>query len=184
MGSKSPPNTLRQPYRLITDHNEKGEAVFSKAMPEEVPYVQINNDADFGLCYATKQTPVSFANKKDIETYSEYLKTPPGIMIPGGSVLRYVDVPPGLTSPMHRTVSLDYGVVVEGEVELILDSGETRIMKRGDVSVQRGTMHAWRNTSQTEWSRMLYILMEAEPFEVEGKKLGEDYGGLQVPPSS
>ena len=46
---------------------------------------------------------------------------------------------------MHRTVSLDYGVVLEGEVELVLDSGETRLMKRGDVSVQRGTNHAWRN---------------------------------------
>lgn len=46
---------------------------------------------------------------------------------------------PGLTSPMHRTVSLDYGVVLEGEVYLVLDSGEERLMRRGDISVQRGT---------------------------------------------
>lgn len=51
---------------------------------------------------------------------------------------------PGLLSPMHRTVSLDYGVVLEGEVELVLDSGETRVLKRGDVAIQRGTCHAWR----------------------------------------
>lgn len=79
---------------------------------------------------------------------------------------------------MHRTVSLDYGVVLEGEVELVLDSGETRLMRRGDVSVQRGTNHAWRNKSETEWARMLYVLVEAEPIVVEGKVLGEDYGGM------
>ena len=103
-----------------------------------------------------------------------------GIVIPGGTVLRYVDMRPGATSPMHRTVSLDYGVVLEGEVELILDSGEKRLMRRGDLSVQRGTIHEWRNTSETEWARMLYILQEAKPLEIGGRKLGEDYGGLQV----
>ncbi len=59
---------------------------------------------------------------------------------------------PGATSPMHRTVSLDYGVVLEGEVELVLDSGEVRLLKRGHVAVQRGTNHAWRNASKSEWA--------------------------------
>ena len=81
---------------------------------------------------------------------------------------------------MHRTVSLDYGVVLEGSVDLILDEGEVRTMHRGDVSVQRGTIHAWKNRSETEWARMLYILQDAKPLEFEGKVFGEDYGGLQV----
>ena len=85
---------------------------------------------------------------------------------------------PGLTSPMHRTVSLDYGVVVEGEVELILDSGETRILKRGDVCVQRATMHAWRNLSQTEWARMLDILQPTQALEISGVLLKEDLGTM------
>jgi quercetin dioxygenase-like cupin family protein len=84
---------------------------------------------------------------------------------------------------MHRTVSLDYGVVLDGNVELILDNGLTRTMQRGDMSVQRGTIHAWRNMSKTEWARMLYVLQDAKPLEVGGKSLGEDYGGLQVPDS-
>lgn len=79
---------------------------------------------------------------------------------------------------MHRTVSLDYGVVLEGEIEVVLDSGETRLLKRGDMAVQRGTMHAWRNTSKTEWARMLYFLQECEPIEAEGVKLSEDYGEM------
>lgn len=77
---------------------------------------------------------------------------------------------------MHRTVSLDYGVVLEGEVELVLDSGEVRLMKRGDVAIQRGTNHAWRNPSETKWSRMMYVLQEANEIKVGGKTLGEDYG--------
>ena len=78
---------------------------------------------------------------------------------------------------MHRTVSLDYGVVLEGEVELVLDSGATRILKRGAIAVQRGTNHAWRNPSTTRWARMLYVLQESKPLEINGKALGEDYGG-------
>ena len=78
---------------------------------------------------------------------------------------------------MHRTISLDYGVVIEGEVELILDSGVTQILKRGDLTVQRGTNHAWRNPSQTQWARMLYVLQEALPLSINGRRLGEDYGG-------
>lgn len=105
-------------------------------------------------------------------------------MIPGGTVLRMVDLPPGATSPMHRTVSLDYGIVLEGEIELILDKGATRLMKRGDMSVQRGTIHAWKNVSaEGKWARMLYILQECIPLEIAGQVLGEDYGGLQVPES-
>ena len=95
-------------------------------------------------------------------------------------MLRIVDIPPGLTSPMHRTSSLDYGVVLEGEVELVLDSGEKRVLRRGDTCVQRGTNHAWRNTSGAEWARMLYVLVEAGPVELEGGlKLEENLGGMQ-----
>jgi hypothetical protein len=90
---------------------------------------------------------------------------------------------------------LDYGVVLEGEVELILDSGETRVMKRGDVSVQRGTNHAWKNVTPDkidkegkkigQWARMLYVLLPAEEIEVEGKgKLGESVDGIGARPST
>jgi len=79
---------------------------------------------------------------------------------------------------MHRTESIDYGVVLEGEMELILDSGETRIMRRGDVCVQRGTMHAWKNVTANEgWARMLFSLVAAEKVVVGGKGLGEDLPG-------
>jgi quercetin dioxygenase-like cupin family protein len=87
---------------------------------------------------------------------------------------------------MHRTVSLNYGVVIHGSIELILDSGETRLMKPGDICVQRDTMHVWRNASETEWARILYVLQPSKPVVVVGDKaLEEDYGTMSgVPPSA
>lgn len=75
---------------------------------------------------------------------------------------------------MHRTQSLDYGVVIEGEVEMVLDNGVTTVMKRGDVAVQRGTNHGWRNCSKSEWARMFFVLQECEKVVVGGAELGED----------
>lgn len=189
---------LTHPKRFITTHDESGKAIFSSDLPEEIPFQQIPNDAIFSLCWATNQTPVEMSGDTDVDTYSsksvvllgkrpdfwpDYLEKLPGVMIPGGTVLRLVDMPPGAASPMHRTVSLDYGVVLEGSVELILDDSVSRVMERGDISIQRGTIHAWKNVSKTSWARMLYILQESKPIQVEGKRLGEDYGGLEVPKS-
>lgn len=75
---------------------------------------------------------------------------------------------------MHRTQSLDYGIVLEGEVEMWLDDGTKQVMRRGDVAVQRGTSHGWRNTSETEWCRMFFVLQDCQKVEVGGKSLGED----------
>ncbi|KKY36118.1 putative cupin domain protein [Diaporthe ampelina] len=174
--SSSKSSTLRQPNRFITDHNDQGLAVFNTSIPEPLPGQIINNGDAFYLGYTTSGTPVDFANNGDVDAYAKHLADPPGIVVPGGSVLRIVDIRPGGESPMHRTVSIDYGVVLEGEIELVLDSGDVRVMKRGDVSIQRGTNHLWRNRSKTEWGRMLYVLQEAKPILIGGKKLGEDYG--------
>ena len=170
--------------RLITGHNDEGKAIFSDSLPEELGWSNLPNKARFALGYTTKEYPVDMSEDKDIATYQSYLATPPGLVIPGGTVLRYVDCPPKSISPMHRTVSLDYGVVLEGEIELVLDSGEVRKMNRGDVAIQRGTNHAWRNASETEWCRMMYVLQECKEVTIGGKLLGEDYNGMEgVPPS-
>ncbi|KAJ4347344.1 uncharacterized protein N0V89_011285 [Didymosphaeria variabile] len=146
-------------------------------MSHVLQWQQLANGARFGLAYATEQYPVNLTANTDLEIYKKNLINLPGITIPGGTVLRVVDMNPGSISPMHRTISLDYGVVLEGEVELMLDSGETRLLKRGDITIQRATNHAWRNPSDTKWARMLYVLQEAQSLQVDGKSLQEDYGG-------
>ena len=93
-----------------------------------------------------------------------------------------VDTAPNNKMPpfMHRTKSLDYAVIVAGEVELILDTGEVQRLKVGDVVVQRGNMHAWRNPSETEWARMFTVQLDSEPLVVAGQEFGESFGGLSA----
>jgi len=171
-------NGLPMINRFITDHDSKGKAVFTTRVKEELHWQGLPDGARFCLGYTTDAFPVKMNEEQDISTYEKYLENKPGIMIPGGTVLRLVDMMPGVTSPMHRTVSLDYGVVLEGEVELVLDSGEVRLMKRGDVAIQRGTNHAWRNASPTAWARMLYVLQGSEALKIGNQELAEDYGGI------
>ncbi|AOJ74241.1 MULTISPECIES: cupin domain-containing protein [Burkholderia cepacia complex] len=59
---------------------------------------------------------------------------------------------------MHRTESIDYGVVIEGEMTLILDGAEV-VLKQGNVVIQRGTNHAWANRSG-RMCRMLFVLID------------------------
>ncbi|KAK4466367.1 hypothetical protein QBC42DRAFT_83246 [Cladorrhinum samala] len=85
---------------------------------------------------------------------------------------------------MHRTQSLDYGIVIEGNIDMILDSGERYKMKRGDVVVQRATQHQWVNTSETEWARTMFVLQDCKPLVVGGEVMGEDLGtNSGLPPS-
>ncbi|TVY85353.1 hypothetical protein LSUE1_G000278 [Lachnellula suecica] len=171
-------NALPAIKRVITDHDAQGKAIFSNDIAEPLSWQELPDGAQFSLGYATNQFPVDLSAGVDVSTYQHYQQNLPGITIPGGTVLRVVDMLPGALSPMHRTVSLDYGVVLEGEVELVLDSGETRLLKRGDIAIQRGTNHAWKNASKTQSARMLYVLQEAAPLEIGGKSLEEDYGGI------
>ena len=65
---------------------------------------------------------------------------------------------PGRHPLMHRTQSVDYGIVLEGEIVLLLDDEEVAL-KAGDVVVQRGTIHAWANRSD-RIARMLFVLVD------------------------
>lgn len=136
-----------------------------------------NGGMAFNVPFSTSQFPVSLNNDADITKHDELLGSKKlGIVNPRGTVLRFVDFAPGFESMMHRTQSLDYGIVVEGSIELILDSGEKQLLQRGDVCVQRGTNHAWRNPSADEWTRVVYILQDCQPVMVNGQPLREYLG--------
>lgn len=174
MSAPQPSKDIRPVRRFITTHAADGTTCFSDAVPEEPPFKTLPDGVEFALCYASNTFPAQLSDDADLAVYKDYTTNLPGISIDNGSVLRVVDMPPGMLSPMHRTVSLDYGVVLEGEVELQLDSGENRLMRRGDMSVQRGTNHAWKNTSETSWARMLYVLLPAQPLTFGGQPLRDN----------
>lgn len=89
-----------------------------------------------------------------------------------------IDFAPGAASNMHRALTLGIGTVCEGEVELSLGSGEKRVMRPGDVSINRGAMHQWRNTSNEKPARMLFTMLDVKPIIINGKALEFDMGHL------
>lgn len=91
-----------------------------------------------------------------------------------------IDFAPDVESPMHRAVSIDYGVVLDGVFELVLDSGEKRIMRQGDVSINRAAAHQWRNITGngTMPGRMMWILLDVKDVYVDGKKVEGFLGDL------
>jgi len=83
-----------------------------------------------------------------------------GTTLPGGSVFRVVSYEPGVAGRVHRTDSIDYGVVISGEMDMELDDATVRL-RAGDVVVQRGTIHNWVNNGQVPCV-MAFILIAAE----------------------
>jgi len=152
--------------RLVTGHDAAGRAVFVSdeiLMPQRLP----GGDADFALIWTSAVLPAD--NNDD----ADGRERPAGLTLHGGSVIRVVDMLPSGASPMHRTDSLDYGIVLSGTVELELDDGLTTTLGPGDVIVQRGTMHAWRNPDVSVPARIVFVLTEALPRLVGGVPLPE-----------
>jgi len=172
--------------RVVTGHDSSGQAVVAmagptpnifplKAVPGTVFYEVWNSDT----------CPVPLDNCGD--RTNKALQLSPGAL---GSVIRVVDMPPDSIQNqisaddaaaafaeigqahagtgkadskhrlMHRTETLDYGIVTEGEIWLVMDEGEIHL-KRGDVVVQRGTNHAWSNRTDA-MARMVFILLDGQ----------------------
>ena len=160
-GGKLPP--VR---RVVTGHDANGQAVFISDEgfePKTIP----SGDADFALIWTTATVPAD--NNDEVDGRLR----PAGLTLIGGSVLRIVDIHPGGASPLHRTNSIDYGIVLSGEIELELDHGLRTQIGAGGVIIQRGTMHLWRNNSATTPCRIAFILIEANARVHNGNALAE-----------
>jgi mannose-6-phosphate isomerase-like protein (cupin superfamily) len=169
------PTTMSQ---FITTHNTSGQAVFSSNISEE----QHELPLPFGgmrIIYTAPSLPTNLNTEADIDQYSHIRTTglPNGaICPPGGSAAAILSLAPGAESPMHRTVTMDWAVILEGEVELILDGGETRKLRVGDSVVMRGTMHQWINRSgEGKWARMGAFAQDIVPVEIGGRELGMEF---------
>lgn len=131
----------------------------------------------FSVVYTTSQFPADLNDSADISAHESLMAKGTGLVNPGGTVIRCVDFAPGYRCGMHRTQSLDYGIVLEGEIDMVLDGGEVQRMRRGDVAVQRATQHQWVNVSGGEkWARMMFVLQDCRPLKVGGRELGEELG--------
>lgn len=188
--------TLPCIHRVVTGHNPQGQAVVSSSGPlPMVVEVAAVPGTVFHEVWSTFEAPAVISNGADPTTGSLSLPPPPGgtrirfVDIPPDTenflahgaermqeAFRQIGDADASTvkhnSPhplMHRTESVDYGVVIEGELTLVLDTSEV-LLRQGSVVVQRGTNHAWANRSG-RMCRMLFVLIFGEYDEEIGKTL-------------
>jgi quercetin dioxygenase-like cupin family protein len=81
-----------------------------------------------------------------------------------GTRFAVIDFPPGNHPHMHRTETIDYVIVLDGEIEMDMDASSVTL-KAGDIMIQRGTNHAWANRSDKR-ARVAFVLIDAEPLGI------------------
>ena len=151
-----------QVRRVVTGHDAKGRAVVKI---DEVSKNIISSRPGQTACvvWTTESFPVNNTGDAD-----EGLRNV-GTTLKNGTVFRIVEFAPGVAPRNHRTDSIDYAVVVSGEIDMEFDDSLVHL-KAGDVLVQRGTIHNWVNRG-TKPCVIAFILIDAKPVEVGGKVL-------------
>jgi len=114
------------------------------------------------LIWSTDRTPADIAVGEEIEDLGARIigTAPPA----NGTRFAVIDVPPGNQPRMHRTETIDYVIVLEGEIDMDMDRSTVHL-KAGDVMVQRGTNHAWINRG-TAPARLAFVLIDATPLDI------------------
>ena len=169
--------------RVVTGHDSHGKAVVLIDAP--APNVRVRPVGGFvsSLLWVTDEIPADISRRTDRADRTIAVAPPPN-----GSIFRIVDFPPAgsdtatidnaalvrdmgatLHSPdgrparhpfTHRTRSVDYAVILSGEIDMLLDDSEVHL-RAGDVVVQQGTNHAWVNNG-SEPCRIAFILIDAK----------------------
>jgi quercetin dioxygenase-like cupin family protein len=149
------------PRRIVTGHDARGVSVVVSDGPVPVSRELPDDGVFFHEVWSTDTAPAPIGPEESSEPTQRSLRVPPE---PLGTKIRVNEFHPGhldergLQSPVHRTESVDYGIVLEGEMVLILDDSEVEL-KAGDIVIQRGTDHAWANRSDAV-ARMAFILVD------------------------
>ena len=148
--------------RVVTGHDSSGRAVVKI---DEVARNLVSSRAGATACvvWTTEGFPLDDTGEED----AGLRKT--GTTLDNGTVFRILELAPGVTPRNHRTDSIDYAVVMSGEVDMELDDTKVHL-KAGDVLVQRGTIHNWVNRG-TEPCVIAFVLIAAKPVTVGGKVL-------------
>ena len=148
--------------RVVTGHDDQGRA---KVIIDETTtnVMAPRPGAEFSVIWSTEGFPLSNDGGAD----PSHKKI--GTTIDNGTVFRIVSFGPGVSPRNHRTDSIDYSVVMSGEIDMELDIGSVHL-KAGDVLVQRGTIHNWVNRG-TEPCVIAFTLISAKPVTAGGKTL-------------
>ncbi len=179
---------LQQFRRIVTGHDEAGNAVItSNAPPARTQLVGGPGGPTFIEVWHTSESPALIFDQPHDGNENGLVLAPPqsGTRIrvidfpPEGEEIRKLSgadaaekfkamggehastSKAGAPHPlMHKTKTVDYGIVLEGEITLVLDKGETTITQ-GDIVIQNGTNHAWANRSG-KLCRMAFVLIDGQ----------------------
>ena len=148
--------------RVITGHDANGKAVVKI---DEVAKHVVQGRPGAMVCnvWSTDTWPSNNDGEEDMGRRTL------GTTVPNGTIFRILEFSPGLAARNHRTDSIDYIVVLSGEIDMELDD-TTVHLKAGDTMVQRGTIHNWVNNG-TAPCVLAVILVHAKSVESGGKTL-------------
>ena len=160
--AKGEHNMALQVRRVVTGHDANGRAIV------QIDEVSANTfsprpGATAWNVWTTEGFPVDNTGDADAG------QRPAGTTLPNGTIFRLLEFAPGVAPRNHRTDSIDYLVVLSGEIDMELDDTVVHL-KAGDVLVQRGTIHNWINRGP-EPCVLAGVLIDAKPVEVGGTVL-------------
>ena len=157
--------------RIVTGHDSNGKAVVKT--DERLAAVPRLGRPHISGCeiWSTDQMPVdNTSDAAEAAQRAGFVKRYNYVGTGEGTVIRITEFAPGAPKFMHRTETVDYALLLSGECDLELDSGEVVHMKPGDIVVQRGTMHAWVNNGTTP-AVFAFILIDTDPAKAGGQEL-------------
>jgi quercetin dioxygenase-like cupin family protein len=150
-----------QVRRVVTGHDKDGKAIVT--IDEMAKTGSGRPGVTTSVVWSSEGFPISNDGNSD-EAQRQV-----GTWHPNGTVFRIIEFAPGNGGRNHRTDSLDYAIILSGEIDMDLDGTETHL-KAGDVIVQRGTIHNWINRG-TEPCVIAFVLIDAKPVTAGGKVL-------------
>ncbi len=150
-----------QVRRIVTGHDASGKAIVT--IDDTVPGRSTRTGVTASVAWTSEGFPVD--NNGDADEG----KRQTGTTHANGTVFRIIEFAPGNGLRNHRTDSIDYAVVLSGEIDMDIDGAEVH-MKAGDVIVQRGTIHNWINRG-AEPCVIAFVLIAAHSAVAGGKTL-------------
>ena len=151
-----------QVRRVVTGHDAGGKAIVK--IDEIVSNIREGRPgAKAAAIWTTEGFPVNNDGQDDAGA------RPVGTTLSGGTIFRVVEFSPGVASRNHRTDSIDYAIVLAGEIDMDIDGAMVHL-KAGDVMVQRGTIHNWINNGKAPCI-IAFVLIDAKSVAAGGKTL-------------
>lgn len=156
--------------RVVTGHDANGKAVV--ASDERLTAVSRRIGKNITGCemWSVDKMPVDNSEEAGAAQRAGFVKRYNYVGNGQGVAFRITEWPPGHSRFTHRTETVDFAILLSGEIDMEVDDGEVVHLKPGDVVIQRGTVHTWVNRGSVP-AVTAFVLIDASPAEVNGERL-------------